>query len=158
IVFMLLGASVLLIGAAYGYVYFKTKDFPQPSEPVNMPNPIVVCNSEADFAQYGLKLKTPEEADEVRYSVIGGKIAEINCQINGEEYCFRCGKSEDVQSLSGIYGQWVKLESDGKADYYQVKGDPKYFVAGWTADGLVYAVSTKDSSENLSAVIGDYLK
>lgn len=158
IVFMLLGASILLVGGAFAYVYFKVERYDEDQEIVNMPNPIVQCRSEADFEKYGLRLKTPADGENVSYSMIGGKIAEIRCEINGDEFCFRAAKNEDVQSLSGIYGEWVKQDVSGKADYHLVKGDPQYSVASWKAEGITYAVSTEDSVETLSAVIEDYLK
>ena len=155
---MALGTCVLLVGGVYAYVKWKSAENEPEGGFVNMPNPMVECKSSEDFAKYGLTLKTPANATDVSYYMIAGQIAEIKCVIGGKEYCFRAAKDSDYQSLSGVYGDWIRSDRSSKAEYYQIKGDPEYHVAGWTAEGITYCASTTASEEDLAKAVEEYIK
>ena len=157
VVLITLGTVMLAVGGAFGYVKWKAKQQEDSGfGGVNMPNPMIECRSEQDFEIYGLALKTPANAKNVRYFVISEKIAEIQCEIDGVGYSFRASKEFADESLSGVYGDWIQQNVNKPYTVYTVTGDPECNVACWSTNGINYTVSACASIEVLEGVVDNY--
>ena len=71
-------------------------------ENVQIVNPIEEVDSAAAFGALGLTLDAPSGAKDVRYSIISGKIAQVNFTVDGHEYTLRASNKET--DFSGLYG------------------------------------------------------
>ena len=147
--------ALLVVAGAVG-IYALRAGKKQEPEIVNMPNPVKAVDSAEEFKGIGLQLPVPVKAQETRFSIIAGNLAEIDCTIDGEQFTFRAQKEADVQSLSGIYGQWKESASENGVTYYTVEGDPVYYISSWQKDGVTYCISTDASLENLKKVTEEY--
>lgn len=153
-----LAVAATAVGAAALYVAVRKKIEQEGLVGnIRIPNPMAAVENETEFEKIDLKLKTPEKAEDLKYFIISNQIAQINCTIDGEEYCFRAARGIDMEELSGIYGQWEPSGREGKAGYYVVKSEPECYVAFWMQEDVLYVVSTEGSEEKLAEVTEAYI-
>ena len=121
-------------------------DAPEESAFSGMPNPIVEVDSAEAFAELGVSLSIPGGAENVRYSIIDGKIAQVDFKYGEHEYCLRGSKTES--DFAGIEGEAVSEKTlsghatltgvaDGEATLYKVE---------WSRNGVNYSLTNTDGA------------
>lgn len=68
---------------------------------VELPNPVVEVEGSADFSDLGFIITPHQQAQDARYSIIGGKIAQIVFTLDGETFTYRGAVTTD--EISGVY-------------------------------------------------------
>jgi hypothetical protein len=72
-----------------------------PEPQVEISNPIVEVDGAADFSDLGFIITPHQQADTASYSIIGGKIAQINFTLNHKSYTYRAAVT--TEDISGVY-------------------------------------------------------
>ena len=119
-----------------------------PEASAQIPNPIVEVDGSADFASLGFIITPHQSAENVRYSIIGGTVAQIDFALDGESYTYRAAKTTD--DISGVYAifdasQPFDLEGPDFTLNISVKtisGGADGALATWTYDGINYSFYT----------------
>lgn len=120
---------------------------PEPS--AALPNPIVEVEGPEDFSPLGFVITPYQEADSVRYSIIGGKIAQIEFTTDGDAYTYRA--AETTEDISGVYEsfdplpQTLDLEGPGfkvSVLIRTVGGGDGGGLAEWEFQGVRYSLYT----------------
>ncbi len=74
-----------------------------PASPVYaVPNPVAAVTSPDAFAPLGVTLDAPLEAEDIQYSIIAGRTAQVKFTLNGRTYLLRGTKGDE--NISGVYG------------------------------------------------------
>jgi hypothetical protein len=81
---------------------------------MGIPNPIVEVSDASAFDELGLPIDAPEGAENVRYSIISGEIAQVNFTLDGADYTYRAANSEE--DISGVYETFDDVEKSIEAD------------------------------------------
>ena len=81
------------------------------TEGLGIANPVVVVDSSDAFKDIGLNLVARPGAENVVYSIIDGKIANIDFVYKGHEYTSRAAKTDE--DISGLYGEVVREVDTG---------------------------------------------
>ena len=66
-----------------------------------MPNPVVSVDSPAAFDVLGIWLDAPLEAEDIRYSIIAGQVAQIQFRMGEDEYTWRAARTDN--DISGLH-------------------------------------------------------
>ncbi|WP_305767233.1 hypothetical protein [Candidatus Epulonipiscium viviparus] len=85
---------------------------------IDMINPIVNVESANEFEMLGIAIKAPEDATNVKYSIIAQVTAQINFDLDNKEYTLRASKQFGGAGLHGIYEEFEEevstIETNGK--------------------------------------------
>ncbi len=120
---------------------------------VELPNPIVEVEGSADFSDLGFIITPHQQAQDARYSIIGGKIAQIVFTLDGETFTYRGAVTTD--EISGVYElfdplpQSLDLEGPGFKVSIVVKtigGGAKGTLAEWSYEDVRYSFYTPDET------------
>ena len=122
-----------------------------PEAQAEIPNPIVEVEGSADFSDLGFIITPHQQADSASYSIIGGKVAQINFTLDGKSYTYRGAVTTD--DISGVYEtfdpdpQSLDLEGPGFMVSLVVKtidGGASGAVVEWNYEDVRYSFYTPD--------------
>ena len=124
-------------------------------------NPVVQSNPEEILEVLGIRFNEPEGASEVRYSIIGGKTAQMDFVWNGVECTARISGEPSFTDISGMYFSWkseisTKIERCDAVVKLAESGGSTTGVCMWydTVPGLMCSVSMKnDATQELLEAI-----
>ena len=112
-VLFLMLASVCVIFCASGCSSQKKKNGLPESDgraaggtSVGIANPVVQSNPEEILEVLGIRFNEPEGASRVRYSIIGGKTAQMDFVWKGVECTARISGEPSFTDISGMYFSW----------------------------------------------------
>ena len=116
---------------------------------VGVPNPIEDAEDAGEFGELGITLDAPTGAENVKYSIIDGKIAHVDFLYNGHAYTLRASMTEE--DIAGIYGETVSEKSlPGGATLTEIAdGGNTLFKVEWSRNGTNYSLT---NSEGATAV------
>ena len=117
-----------------------------------VPNPVVEGDKAAVDA-LGMDLGVPSTAENIRYSVIDGKIAQIDFTYQGKAFCLRASKEEG--DIAGLYGETVATKdlAVGGGKLTQIAdGESTYYKAEWVRDGANYALTNTDGATEIQVI------
>ena len=154
-VFSLLFAAFCVIFCASGCSLQKKKNVLQDDDgtAVGIANPVVQSNPEEILEQLGIRFNEPEGASGVRYSIIGGKTAQMDFVWNGVECTARISGEPSFTDISGMYFSWkseisTKIERCDAVVKLAESGGSTTGVCMWydTVPGLMCSVSVKSGA------------
>ena len=124
-------------------------------------NPVVQSNPEEILEVLGIRFNEPEGASGVRYSIIGGKTAQMDFVWNGVECTARISGEPSFTDISGMYFSWkseisTKIERCDAVVKLAESGGSTTGVCMWydTVPGLMCSVSMKnDATQELLEAI-----
>ena len=124
-------------------------------------NPVVQSDSEEILEVLGIRFNEPEGASGVRYSIIGGKTAQMDFVWNGVECTARISGEPSFTDISGMYFSWkseisTKIERCDAVVKLAESGGSTTGVCMWydTVPGLMCSVSMKnDATQELLEAI-----
>ncbi|MEN6563518.1 MAG: hypothetical protein ABFD11_08225 [Christensenella sp.] len=125
---------------------------PEPS--VQLPNPVVEVDGSSDFAGLGFIITPYQTAKDVRYSIIGGTVAQIIFTLDGESYTYRAART--TEDISGVYetfdepAQPFDLEGPDftlKIVIQTINGGANGALAKWDYDGIQYSFYSPDPTD-----------
>lgn len=139
--FAILTALLLLLTAGCG-----AKEQPQ----AQVVNPIRTVDSAEDFpGDLSTYMLTPENAEDLHYSIISGEIAQIKFTLNGEEYTLR--GSWEREHMSGVFGPFEENQTAIPLDHlyggtilYTTEG---IAVAEWTLSPMYFSLSSGQNTD-----------
>ena len=116
-------------------------------------NPVVQSDSEEILEVLGIRFNEPEGASGVRYSIIGGKTAQMDFVWNGVECTARISGEPSFTDISGMYFSWkseisTKIERCDAVVKLAESGGSTTGVCMWydTVPGLMCSVSVKSGA------------
>ena len=116
-------------------------------------NPVVQSNPEEILEVLGIRFNEPEGASGVRYSIIGGKTAQMDFVWNGVECTARISGEPSFTDISGMYFSWkseisTKIERCDAVVKLAESGGSTTGVCLWydTVPGLMCSVSVKSGA------------
>ena len=120
---------------------------------VGIANPVVQSNPEEILEHLGIRFNEPEGASGVRYSIIGGKTAQMDFVWNGVECTARISGEPSFTDISGMYFSWkseisTKIERCDAVVKLAESGGSTTGVCMWydTVPGLMCSVSMKNDA------------
>ena len=125
-----------------------------PEAQAEIPNPIVEVEGSADFSDLGFIITPHQQADSESYSIIGGKVAQINFTLDGKSYTYRGAVT--TEDISGVYEtfdpdpQSLDLEGPGFKISLVVKtidGGASGALAEWSYEDVRYTCYTSDPTD-----------
>ena len=162
-VFSLLFAAFCVLLCASGCSLQKKKNVLQDDDgtAVGIANPVVQSDPEEILEVLGIRFNEPEGASGVRYSIIGGKTAQMDFVWNGVECTARISGETAFTDISGMYFSWKTVtDTDIGRCPAVVKladsGGSSVGVCLWydTVPGLMCSVSMKnDATQELLEAI-----
>lgn len=127
---------------------------PGPTETAaQLPNPVVDVPDASAFSKLGVAIGAPQGAEDVSYSIIAGKIAQILFAYGGRGYTYRAAKTDE--DISGVYETFDDnmLSTVVDADGYSVEvttrtigGGENGALASWTCGAAQYTLYTGDAA------------
>jgi len=87
-----------------------------PSSPASagLSNPIVPAENAAAFRELGLAFDAPAGASDIKYSIIGGKVAQIVFTLKGQQYTYRAANTDDdISGVSDPFDETSDISVDG---------------------------------------------
>lgn len=119
-----------------------------------MANPVVDCAGPEDFAPLGFTIDAPQDAKDVRYSVISGEIAQVNFTApDGAEYTYRASSVQE--DISGVYDAFEDRQLSVNASYsdHDIALTVKTTTEGgrlaeWKWGDVNYSLFTPDKTED----------
>lgn len=154
-VLFLMLASVCVIFCASGCSSQKKKNgLPEADgTALGIANPVVQSDPEEILDVLGIRFNEPEGASGVRYSIIGGKTAQMDCVWNGVECTARISGEPSFTDISGMYFSWkseisTKIERCDAVVKLAESGGSSVGVCLWydTVPGLMCSVSVKSGA------------
>ena len=162
-VFSLLFAAFCVLLCASGCSLQKKKNVLQDDDgtAVGIANPVVQSDPEEILEVLGIRFNEPEGASEVRYSIIGGKTAQMDFVWKGIECTARISGEPSFTDISGMYFSWkseisTKIERCDAVVKLAESGGSTTGVCMWydTVPGLMCSVSMKnDATQELLEAI-----
>ena len=125
-----------------------------PEAQAEIPNPIVEVEGSADFSDLGFIITPHQQADDVSYSIIGGKVAQIIFTLDGQTFTYRGAMT--AEDISGVYEtfdplpQSMELEGPGFVVTLEVEtidGGAKGALAQWSYEDVRYSFYTPDPTD-----------
>ena len=154
-VFSLLFAAFCVLLCASGCSLQKKKNVLQDDDgtAVGIVNPVVQSNPEEILEVLGIRFNEPEGASGVRYSIIGGKTAQMDFVWKGIECTARISGEPSFTDISGMYFSWkseisTKIERCDAVVKLAESGGSTTGVCMWydTVPGLMCSVSMKNDA------------
>ena len=124
-----------------------------PEASAQIPNPIVEVDGSADFASLGFIITPYQTADSVRYSIIGGTVAQIIFTLTGETYTYRAAKTtEDISGVYETFDESQPFDLEGpdftlNISVRTINGGANGALATWSYDGINYSFYTPDQTD-----------
>jgi hypothetical protein len=124
-----------------------------PEASVQIPNPIVEVDGSADFASLGFLITPYQTAENVRYSIIGGTVAQIDFTLDGETYTYRAAKTtEDISGVYATFDESQPFDLEGpdftlNIGVKTINGGADGALATWTYDGINYTFYSPDPTD-----------
>lgn len=116
-------------------------------------NPVVLSDPQEILDVLGIRFNEPEGASGVRYSIIGGKTAQMDFVWNGIECTARISGEPSFTDISGMYFSWMpeictKIERCDAVVKLAESGGSTTGVCMWydTVPGLMCSVSMKNNA------------
>ena len=75
------------------------------SQEAGLPNPMVESNPEEILQKLGVEFLVPEGAEDVRYFIISGKMAEMQFRLDGSDCNARIQPEPEFTDISGKIGR-----------------------------------------------------
>ena len=118
-------------------------------------NPIKEAESADAFEELGITLTTPLNAENMEYSIISDKIAQINFKYEEHEYCLRASKEEE--DIAGLYGDKIseKKLPGGAVLTALADGEKTLYKVEWDRNGVFYSLTNTDGASD-AQVSGTY--
>ena len=101
----------------------------------------------------GMDLGVPSTAENIRYSVIDGKIAQIDFTYQGKAFCLRASKEEG--DIAGLYGETVATKdlAVGGGKLTQIAdGESTLYKAEWSRNGANYVLTNTDGATEIQII------
>lgn len=162
-VLFLMLASVCVIFCASGCSSQKKKNglLEADGTALGIANPVVQSDPQEILDVLGIRFNEPEGASGVRYSIIGGKTAQMDFVWNGVECTARISGEPSFTDISGMYFSWkseisTKIERCDAVVKLAEAGGSTTGVCMWydTVPGLMCSVSMKnDATQELLEAI-----
>ena len=115
---------------------------------VGVPNPMVEVTKDELMEKLGLGFNVPEGAENVKYFIIDGKMAEMQFVFNTVKINARILPTAEYEDISGMYYQWQNSEkgkvgySDADIKLYKGETESAQIILWYdAAPGLMYSVS-----------------
>lgn len=123
-----------------------------PSNPggdVQIPSPFVTVDSAKDFEKLGIELEAPSEAEDVAYSILDGKVADISFLLEGHFYNVRASKqSGDFSGLQGDRIDSIQIDSETNATIETLRsGDEIFYKISWTNGEINFILINTDAAD-----------
>lgn len=118
--------------------------------PVMGGNPFSDVDSAEAFEKLGIYIDTPENAEDVIYSIIDGDIANISFMVDGHSYTFRASyQSGDFTGLYGEEKSSENIDAQSSACLYIIEDEFGSSIKVHWTDGSVnyYLVNTDGADE-----------
>lgn len=156
---LLLTAALLLTAVACGGKTTGKED--DPAQTAQIPNPVVVVDSEDVISQQlGISLRAPDGAEGVIASVIDGSLGQIDFTFEGERFTWRAAFSEE--DISGVFETFSETEQavDIDAENYAVSVRCRFIEGGgvlysFTNNGCQYTMYAPDAADLPQDMQGD---
>ena len=84
----------------------KTADKAPEKQTVGLPNPIHESSAEEIAEQLNIKFAVPNDAKDIRYSIIAGNLAQMDFIWNNAECTARIERNSETADISGFYYKW----------------------------------------------------
>lgn len=130
-----------------------------------LPNPVQESTAEDIAKELNVKFAVPDDAKNIRYSIIDGKLAQMDFIWNEAECTARIKRDAESQDISGFYYNWSNEtpctvgENAGIAKWQITEVGEVVGICLWQnkASNLTYSVSMKKNadSEKLIALAND---
>ncbi len=146
----------ILTAAALMLAFVACADSPSAPEPAEtaaqLPNPVVDVADASAFSRLGVTIGAPQGAEDVRYSVIADKIAQILFAYGGRVYTYRAAKT--AEDISGVYETFdgdvrsTVVDADGysvEVTTRTIGGGENGALSGWTCGEAQYTLYTGDA-------------
>lgn len=140
----------------------KTVDKAPAKQTVGLPNPIHESSAEEIAEQLNVKFAVPNGAKDVRYSIIGGNLAQMDFIWNDAECTARIEQNAETKDISGFYYNWSNEtpcnvgENTATVKWQITEIGEVVGICIWQnkASNLTYSVSMKKNadSEKLAAL------
>ena len=149
---------IAVVGVTYMLPLFNQQTPSESGEQI--PNPFVTVNSASDIEDaLGFSVDAPQEAENVEYSILDGKMADIYFSIDDHAYSLRASaQSGDFSGLYGIEAKIEQLDSEKNAVLTVIRsGDDLFTKITWTDGKVNYVLSNTDgaSESEVKAVFDD---
>ena len=132
---------------------------------VGLPNPVQESTAEEITKRLNVKFAVPDDAKNIRYSIIAGNLAQMDFIWNEAECTARIKRDAESQDISGFYYNWSNEipctigENAGIAKWQITDVGEAVGICLWQkkASNLTYSVSMKKNadSEKLIALAND---
>ena len=132
---------------------------------VGLPNPVQESTAEEITKRLNVKFAVPDDAKNIRYSIIAGNLAQMDFIWNEAECTARIKRDAESQDISGFYYNWSNEipctigENAGIAKWQITDVGEAVGICLWQkkASNLTYSVSMKNNadSEKLIALAND---
>ena len=129
---------------------------------VGLPNPVQKSTAEDIAKELNVKFAVPDDAKNIRYSIIAGKLAQMDFIWNEAECTARIKRDAESEDISGFYYNWSNEtpctvgENAGIAKWQITEVGEVVGICIWQnmASNLTYSVSMKKNadSEKLAAL------
>ena len=130
-----------------------------------LPNPVQESTAEDIAKKLNVKFAVPDDAKNIRYSIIAGKLAQMDFIWNEAECTARIKRNAETEDISGFYYNWSNetpctvRENAGIAKWQITEVGEVVGICLWQnkASNLTYSVSMKKNadSEKLIALAND---
>ncbi len=145
-----LSAAACVCVIAFGLAWFFGGGVQQPTEnSVLGGNPFVEVENADAFKAFSVTLDAPDEAQDVSYAVIDGRIAEVRFTLDGRSYLARASDSEgDFSGLNGSESEAETVDAKTNAVLVSVAGaDGVIRKISWTNGKINYCLFGTDGAE-----------
>ncbi|MEL7610115.1 MAG: hypothetical protein AAGU74_11505 [Bacillota bacterium] len=125
------------------------------AEQPQLPNPVVdVDGPEAFVPILGTKLRALDDADDVSYTAIDNRIAQIQFTYGGNAYSYRAANASEGD-ISGVYDEFsddqvnISLESDGTSTAILLRflSDGSRALATWNIGENTFSLFSKNTAD-----------
>lgn len=154
--------AIAVIGAAALPNLLKQGSDPNIVSGTEAGNPFVEVEGVEDFQrQLGFRIDAPDDAEDISYHIIDGKIADVDFAIGEHRYNLRASREND--DFSGLYGTKAKtqpLDSDKNVLLTVIQEEDIFYTKiTWADNGINYILSNTDgASENDLKAVWDRVK
>lgn len=127
--------------------------------PVLGNSPIQEVDSAEDFASIDINIDAPSDANDVRYYILDGKIAQIDFILDGHKYTFSASRLDG--DLSGVSGKTESSESiDAEHNAVLEQVEHSIWKAYWNDGDMNYFMTNDDGAakEAIVNIVLDRIK
>lgn len=149
---------IAVIGVTALPKIMHSSEQPNPDSGINMiVNPFVTVDSADQFDQVlGIAIDAPAGADNVEYSIVDNKMADIVFDFEGHVYNIRASKvGGDFSGLNGIEAKTEQIDARNNAVLTVIRSGDEFFrKITWTDGSVTFILSNTDgtSDDEMNAV------